>query len=315
MRQPAQGDGNDDGVLMMDSQQGSIGPAGMAGSHSLDEIVSRNSKELQRGGVALPFSNNGQPLDSDLRRMAMMDFHATSPVSPLDVFPYDTGANPPVDGMMRPVANLSRHNSDTQLSRHNISEQITLNTQLQEQNAQAFAGMGPQSSTFTSPLAVNPGIDLDMTSPFMTSNMPVTMDLSDSAMNAMMNADPATVNYFTQPQFSSSIAAPQIRQTFANTSKVTSMDFTNSNLNQKEPFMSNESPQSVNQVQEASISPPDANVLKIPQAPSTSSQASPSQMANVQFKQGSSTPDKAAQPQLPNSMNEMKFKWTTPPGK
>ena len=314
MHQPSHGNGNDDGVLMIDAQQDGMGSTGMAGSQSLDEIVSRNSKELQRGGVPVPFSNNGQPLEPGLRRMAMMDFNATSPVSPLDIYPYDTGANTPVDGMMQPAANLSRHNSETQLNRQNLSGHLALNTQLSDQHTQSFAGMGP-SSTFPSPLPVNPGIDLEMTSPYMASNMPVTMDLSDPTMSAMMNADPSAVNFFPQSHFNSSMAVPQMRQNFATISKTNPMGLTNSNVNQKEAFISNNSPQSANAAHNQSMSPRDANVMKTSQAMNVSNQAPSSQMANIQFKQNSIPSEKAAQSQTPNSMHEMKFNWTTPPGK
>ena len=314
IRQPSNGNGNDDNVLMMDAQQGSVGSAGMPVSQSLDEIVSRNSKEIQRGGVPVPFSSNGQQLEPDLRRMAMMDFAGTSSVSPLDVFSYDSSANTPIDGMMRPAASLSRHNSETQLNRQNISGHLALNTQIPDQNPQAFAGLGPSSSTFPSPLPVNPAIDLDMNSPYMASHLPTPMDLSDTAMNAMMNADPATVNFFPHPQFSTSIAAPQMRQNFANPAKANAMDISTPNANQKESFISNQSPQSANATQAQSLSPHDGNIMTT-QAQNASNQVPSTQATNAQFKQNSISSEKASQSRLPNSMNEMKFSWTTPPGK
>ena len=315
IRQRSLNNNDNEGVLMIDPQQGGMSTAGMAGSQSLDEIVSQNSKEMQGGSVSVPFSNNGQPLDTDMRRMAMMDFNGTSPVSPLDILQYDTTANTPVDNMMRPVTNLARQNSELHLNRQAVPGHIALNTQLQDQNTQAFAGIGPSSSTFASPLAINSGIDSDMTSPYMTSTMPVTMDLSDSAMNAMMNADPTTMNYFPHPHFNPSMAAPQLRQNFANPSKSNNMEMSNSNVNRKDAFIHNDSPQSVNAAQDALMPPQESIVSRTPQAMNTSSQASPNQMTNMQFKQDSLPTDKTAQTQLPNSMSEIKFNWTTPPGK
>ena len=314
IRQRSQNNNDNEGVLMIDPQQSSMSTAGMAGSQSLDEIVSQNSKEIQGGNVSVPFSNNGQPLDTDLRRMAMMDFNGTSPVSPLDVFQYDTSANTPVDNMMQPIANSTQHNSESHLNRQAVSGHIALNTQLQDQNAQAFGGIGPPSSTFASPLAINSGIDTDITSPYMTSTMPVTMDLSDSAMNAMMNADPAAVNYFPHPHFSPPISAPHLRQNFANSSKNSNIDMTNSNMNQKDAYIHSDSPQSVNAAREALMPPQEANITRTSQAMSASNQAPSNQMTNMQFKEDSLPTDKTGQTQLPNSMSEIKFNWTTPPG-
>lgn len=314
IRQRPQNNNENEGVLMIDPQQGGMSTAGITGSQSLDEIVSQNSKEIHGGGVSVPFSD-GQPLDTDLRRMAMMDFNGTSPVSPLDLFQYDTSANTPVDNLMRPVGNLTRHNSGSHINRQAVPGHIALNTQLQDPNAQPFAGIGPSSSTFASPLAINSGIDSDMTSPYMASTMPVTMDLSDSAMNTMMNADPTTVSYFSHPHFSPPIAAPQLRQNFANQSKSNNMDMTNSNINQKDAFIHNDSPQSANAAQETLMPPQEAAAPRSSQSMNTPNQAPQNQMTNMQLKQDSLPADKSVQTQLPNSMSDIKFNWTTPPGK
>ena len=314
VRQTGQANGAADNILLMDSQQGAMGHAAMPGSQSLDEIVSRNSKEMRRGSVSIPFNNDEPSLEPNLRRMAMMEFNATSPMSPLEVFSFEGNPNVGVAGMMRPSTNLSRHNSDSQLGRQTLPGHISLNTQLQNHNSQPFSAIAPPSSAFTSPLANNHGIDLDMTSPYLGSTLPVSMDLSDQSMNAMINTDPSTVNFFPQPQYASPVVAPSLRQNFARPSKTAGMNMINPNVTQKESFEGDEAQNAMSTTPEAPSQNQD-HLVRTSQTLHTANQTPSSQDTNMSLGQDSQVQSqKVMQPQLPNNINDVKFHWTTPPG-
>ena len=179
----------------------------MLGPRSLDDIVNQNSKDYRRRSVPVPgypvIEGMGPPIR---RQSSMMDFAANSPS--MDSFSYDPTAQSAVDPTMQDIQPQMDASGRIKRSR---AQDLSVSTQFQPP---MFSTMRSQSS-YGSPLAGNSSLDMDPSSPYITSGIPMGMDMnilgSDMAAMEMFgnhNFDSSMIGSPMQPSFGGSLLAP-----------------------------------------------------------------------------------------------------------
>ncbi|KAK7519950.1 blue-light-activated transcription factor [Phyllosticta citriasiana] len=182
--------------------QDGISPS-IVGGQSLDDIVNQNSKVARRQSVPVQYgSNNRQTeLEADLRRVSMMEFSGQAP-GQLDQYQFDPATTAP---SMESVGDAYRRTVPFNRRRPSAGH-LNIDTGYQSQQ-QSYTPMGPPSS-YASPA----GLDMDMTSPYVQSGMPMSMDMADPTLNSMMSGDGTPMNMFSGPQFASPMMGSPIGQ-------------------------------------------------------------------------------------------------------
>lgn len=141
----------------------------------------------------------------------MMEFSGPSSSGALDTFQFDPSTSD-LNGMMPAGPPLQRTGGNLQ-GRRSSSGQLALDTQFAAQHA----GYGPMTgpgSTYTSPLPMNGSLDMDPTSPFVSSAMPLSMNLADPSLTGMMGNDIGAMNIFPGSQFMSPMMGSPLQQNF-----------------------------------------------------------------------------------------------------
>ncbi|KAF2084495.1 hypothetical protein K490DRAFT_48836 [Saccharata proteae CBS 121410] len=189
----------------------------MVGGQSLDDIVNQNSKAMRRRSVPLHYQNqNGQSMDNDPQRVSMMEFSGASPGGQLEGFPFDpsTGTGTDMETMMRNGSTYGRQHSGGVQTRRPSMGDLNINTHFAgHRSPYAVTSMAPSGSAYASPLAPHGGLDVNITSPYVTSGLSMSMEMGDPSMNSMA-PDVASMNLFDQPQFASPIMGSPIPQDF-----------------------------------------------------------------------------------------------------
>lgn len=181
----------------------------MVGGQSLDDIVNQNSKAMRRQSVPMHYSS-GRPadLESDMRRVSMLEFSGATP-GQLDQFQFDPAtAAPNMDSMVGDA--FARRNHPYQRRRPSSGD-IGIDTRLH--NSQPYGNMVPPGS-YASPLASTSGLDMGMTSPYVSSGLPMSMDMTDPSLGMMNPGDTTPLNMFSQAQFASPMMGSPIGQDF-----------------------------------------------------------------------------------------------------
>ncbi|KAK0650787.1 White collar 1 protein [Lasiodiplodia hormozganensis] len=181
----------------------------MVGGQSLDDIVNQNSKAMRRQSVPMHYSS-GRPadLEGDMRRVSMMEFSGATP-GQLDQFQFDPAtAAPNMDSMVGDA--FARRNHPYQRRRPSSGD-IGIDTRLH--NSQSYGNMVPPGS-YASPLAATSGLDMGMNSPYVSSGLPMNMDMTDPSLGMMNPGDTTPLNMFSQAQFASPMMGSPIGQDF-----------------------------------------------------------------------------------------------------
>ncbi|KAK4497548.1 hypothetical protein PRZ48_011999 [Zasmidium cellare] len=207
----------DNGMMMMD--QNGMPMTGAMGGQSLDDIVNNNAKMIRRQSMPQGYGTSPQHMNSDMRRVSMMDYASQSPAGSMGDFQYDpaqtmdhTGYG---SGQVTPSAAAATASNNQRRSqptpthhRRQSGGGLSLNTQFAN-NPQNFTTsmMPPNSAYAVSPAHPQTGMDLSaMESPYMDSSMGVNMDYGmDQSLNSATAAgDSMPMNLYNQPQFTQS---------------------------------------------------------------------------------------------------------------
>lgn len=188
-----------------------MGSSSVVGGQSLDDIVNQNSKEMRRRSQPLSYNASAGTLDGDMRRVSMMEFSGTSPTGALNAFQFDPSTSA-MDGVMPAGLPMQRAGGNRQ-GRRPSSGELALDTQFAAQNS----GYGPMTgpgSAYASPLPMNGSLDMDPTSPFVSSALPLSMNLTDQSLTGMMGSDMGAMNIFPGSQFMSPMMGSPLQQSF-----------------------------------------------------------------------------------------------------
>ena len=179
----------------------------MAGGQSLDEIVSQNAKAMRRQSMPHQFSGNPNNMDSDMRRISMMEYGSGSPAGPLGNFQYDpnTGMNQNsmMPGNRTPTQHQNQHQHSHQQSHDRRQSQgdLALNTSFVN-TSQSYNPMMPQNPSYSSPAHPQSGFEMTMDSPYIDSGMNMQMDYNvDQNLANQSGSDMHKMNLYGQQQF------------------------------------------------------------------------------------------------------------------
>lgn len=205
--QPDSGD-NMMGVMGQDE----MGPNMMVG-HSLDDIVNQNSKAMRRQSVPVHYTSGRQSdLETDMRRVSMMEFSGAAP-GQLDQFQFDPAtAAPNMDSLMSVGDGFARRNSGYQQRRRPSAGDLSLDTRLHNAQQQ-YDNMAPPGS-YASPLAPTTGLDMGMTSPYVSAGLSMSMDMQDPSLSMMNAGDGTPMQMYSQAQFASPLMGSPIGPDF-----------------------------------------------------------------------------------------------------
>ncbi len=183
--------------------------SGIVGGHSLDDIVSQNAKEMRR--QTMPYGSEPSTIDTDMRRISMMDFTGSSPGGPLENFTFEPTSAPNMDSIIRHSAPIRRHNSTPHRRPAPLAAEVPLNTQFAGSGT-TYNGIAAPGPAYGASLAMTSPLDMDMASQYVASNMPMPLDLTDSTMSGMMND--ASMSIYSRQQFTSPTMASPMHQAF-----------------------------------------------------------------------------------------------------
>lgn len=177
-----------------------MGADGMGGQ-SLDEIVNHNAKVMRRQSMPQQYGATPQQADADLRRISMMDYHASS-AGQLNNFGFDLSASMDQGGMMASAgaSGLPNQVRTTRDSRESSGD-LALNTTFGN-TPQSYNAVMPSHSAFTSPSHASAGFDIAMNSPYVGSNLGMSMEYSmGHGMGGGITGTSLNVNPYNQTQF------------------------------------------------------------------------------------------------------------------
>ncbi|OJD38008.1 white collar [Diplodia corticola] len=182
----------------------------MVGGQSLDDIVNQNSKTMRRQSVPMHY-NSGQPsgLEGDMRRVSMMEFSGATP-GQLDQYQFDPAtAAPNMDSMVGDA--FARRDHGYQRRRPSSGD-ISMDTRLH--GSQSGYGNIVQPGSYASPLVPTTGLDMGMNSPYVSSGLSMSMNMTDPSLGMMGAGDGTPINMFSQAQFASPMMGSPIGQDF-----------------------------------------------------------------------------------------------------
>lgn len=182
---------NGDNVMILGSS--SMNAPNMVGGQSLDDIVSHNEKVIRRQSMPQQQygSNQGQ-VDADMRRMTMMDFSSGSSGGPLDNFQFDPNTSMGQDDLGAMSSTMGQSNRQPVRKRASAAN-LTIDPQFDGGNS-SYGGMAYQS-----PAHPNNNLDMDMTSPYLSAEMGMTMDFGNGTnMENMMDQQDQQMNMYSQ---------------------------------------------------------------------------------------------------------------------
>lgn len=204
---------NDQHAMMGMMGPGGLDP-GLVGAQTLDDIITQNNKELQRRRTY--HQNHYTPqrvtADNDPRRSSMLEFRSGTG-SELDGFQFDPSpvhtsptSHPHGGGIAQ------RRMESQQAQRRESAESLGLNTQFQDLTDSSFAAL-TQSPVYHQSLNPGDSMNLDTYGP---GNMSLGMNYVGNGLDGGPNGDVASMNLFTQGNYSSSLATSPIHQHLSN---------------------------------------------------------------------------------------------------
>ncbi|WPH04202.1 White collar 1 protein [Acrodontium crateriforme] len=225
-------------MMMMDAE------GNMAGGQSLDDIVNQNAKEIRRQSLPQHYGASPNKLDTDMRRISMMDYNGPSTAA-MSKYPYDASHAMDQSGMMMNThgnqPNLHMRNNTP--SRQNTLGEMSVNTNFgPSQNS--YSPMMPHPSIYAqSPVAPNLGMDMPMANPYNNPNMSMDFGL-DPGINKAMPGNAMNMTLYDQPQFNASMTSPmpisttQHINTLMSTRGASNQDMDRSSSNSSTPYTS-----------------------------------------------------------------------------
>lgn len=208
-------------VNHQNAMMGLLGPGGMTDpgygeGQTLDDIISRNNKELQlrRNSQQYSFGVPRLSQDPDPRRSSMLEFGSGNH-NDLDSFQFDP---PPVH--TSPTSHphgggiAQRRLESRRTQRRDSIESIGINTQFQDMTS----GFGPmtQSPVYHQGLNSAESMSMDVTSAYMPASLPMGMDYVGSGLDQGQGADGSPMNLFHQGNFSSPLTNLSMHQQMPN---------------------------------------------------------------------------------------------------
>ena len=196
---------------MPDADQNMMGMMGGApmpatnvmGQQSFDGVVGHNDKSMRRRSMPVSYGSP-QAVDVSMRRMTMMDFTAPLQAAPINSFTFDPSIGSGYDTTM--TNGLPIEMNGIPRDRRASQADLSINTQLS--NQAVYGSMVQPGSAFASPMNVNTSLDMDPTSPYITSGIQLPIDLS------MMGNDLSAVDMFATQAFGSPLMASPLQANF-----------------------------------------------------------------------------------------------------
>ncbi|KAL8703337.1 MAG: hypothetical protein Q9201_003473 [Fulgogasparrea decipioides] len=205
-----------------------VDTSAMMDGQTLDEIISQNSKEMQRRQSfhqSQTFPPNNASLDRHPRRpSSMLDFGGLGNNGGLEGFQFDPSTMQQTMEMQRPPNMAQRRIQSQSTRRREAPDNLALNTQFHNM----APGYSPMTSTSPFPQSPfnqsDPMSGLDMTPTYMNSNMLMGMDFSAGGLNRESN-DINTMNaMFAQNHMSPHMSTPPIQQDIPHTMQAPMQD-------------------------------------------------------------------------------------------
>jgi len=174
------------------------------GPQSFDGVGASNDKSIRRR--SMPTSYRGsQAVDISMRRMTMMEFTDPSPAVPINGFTFDPATAAGFDTTM--TTDLSAEMNGIPRDRRASQADLSINTQHPSQAM--YGSMVQPGSAFGSSMTINTSLDMDPSSPYITSGIQLPMDLN------MMGNDLSAVDMFGTQAFESPILGSPMQTNFA----------------------------------------------------------------------------------------------------
>lgn len=206
-----QGNQNGGSNMMMMGQENMGGNIG--GGQSLDEIVNQNAKVMRRQSMPHQYGGAQNHVDTDMRRVSMMDYGQASPVGPMGNFQYDPNAGMDQGGMMSGKATPAhnQHQQDSHSRRQSHTE-LALDTAFGN-SQQGYNGMMPPNSAYQSPAHPQSGFDMNMDNRYLDSGMNMQMDYNvDQHLGNDQSNDMPQMNMYNHPQFNQNMVSSPMAQ-------------------------------------------------------------------------------------------------------
>ncbi|KIW00867.1 hypothetical protein, variant [Verruconis gallopava] len=181
-------------------------------AQSLDEIVNQNAKEMRRRSMPVGTYQNpaANEIDDSMRRASMvdmMDFSAGSPDMAHFNFDHSGFDSAMVDMSPQDDDAASRQRSNGH------ANSLSVNARFATSQPDGFGSMSQHSHGFDSAMAGARPLDMDMTSPYLTSAFPTSMPMSNE-MN-MMSPEMPQANTFNPEQYNSPMVQSPIHPAYA----------------------------------------------------------------------------------------------------
>lgn len=205
-----QGDQNGGEDMMIMGQDG-MG-TGMAGGQSLDDIVTQNAKAIRRQSMPHHFGGSPSNMETDMRRISMMDYSSGSPTAPLGAFQYDPNAAMAQSSIIPGNGTAVRHQHQQQRNhgRRQSHGDLALNTSFANP-PQGYNAMMTANQTYQSPAHAQSGFEMTMDSPYIDPGlgMPMDYNIDQSLVNQpgsnVNQLDLYTPSQYNQPMINSPV--------------------------------------------------------------------------------------------------------------
>ena len=202
---------NDQNTMMGMMGPGSMGDAGIIGGQTLDEIITLNTKEIQRRRsyqqhYGLPRSTPDMELDP--RRSSMLEFGSGSS-NELEGFQFDPSPVPINHSV--PRGGIAQRRLESQQARRRESgDSLVLNTQFQDLG-NGFNAIS-QSPVYQQPLNPAEPLDLDVAGTYAPQNIGLDIGFSAAGLDSDGTGDVMHMSMYSQPNFASTLSTSPIRQ-------------------------------------------------------------------------------------------------------
>ncbi|KAI4088161.1 MAG: hypothetical protein LQ344_006253 [Seirophora lacunosa] len=221
------GDMDTDAMLNYMNANG-MDASAMMGGQTLDEIISQNSKEMQRRQSfhhSQNFPSARLPMPQPPRRTSsMLEFGGMGNSSELEGFQFDPSAVPQNLGMQRPSSIPQRRLQAQQPRRRDPPDNLALNTQFHNIGSaytpMTSASPFPQSAYNHS----DPMSGLDMTPTYMNNHMMMGIDFSAGGLGGENSAEMSAIHMFSDDQMSPPISRAPMHQTVPHTMRSSVQD-------------------------------------------------------------------------------------------
>lgn len=140
-------------------------------------------------------------MDTDTRRMSMMEYNGASPAGPMGNFRFDPNAGLQQGNMMSGSGTPSHQQAPRSHSRRQSHTDLALNTSFAN-TASGYNAMMPPNSAYQSTPHPQSGFDMTMDSPYIDSSVGMQMDYNvDQSLGPPTGNDAAQMNLYSQQQF------------------------------------------------------------------------------------------------------------------